>query len=1293
MSSLPSSAAASPVTLRSVSGKSLLLPPPVTLAAVLKVATAPPFSFAPESVKLSLHGRLVRLLQYQKQHGEDLLRLPLDASAYTPFRAATKCREPAVPASHSSSGTEFKVEPLSVIVYGVPQRIQAPGSAPYPGVQKPGTHSIPFLGAAEKSLTMTTFSQIEPLKSSPSTCTSVAATSTAATASRRASLTRSLAKTPMACVAVIKGPLPYPHSPDGLQELGKICAELDSDDDDDLITLLQGAPQSIYNHPTVLYMSNKVKGDLVVLQAMMEQIAQVSPAFFDWIAANPQKFLSALNRGGERSLQQVKDQLRMLAMRAMAEQMSGETPSRHVMMLEVNTRDGSPDVYQVEVQVGDFSDASTPSDSLITTSVMDNNSVEEEKGDEAESMHADEEVEDNNTAVSIIDASSEDSEVAVDTEEAEEENELHRGAILLPSTAGLLQTPLSSQPPPDAVPLANEAAGNVMLSHGSSVTVAEEKTSTEEGGAPFTLSPPADAAPVGIAHSSFPFLSPTPSAAVRSTSLDAAASPASSAVSPQDNDAEDARLLGLRQKLQQVNSSMEQWARQATSDAAQRTHTAIAELRGDFFTVLNDLITSSTTPASFSESCRDVRRLALFGCHFFSLAEEFYVQLDEQGVRSSFFGETPQDSVAAWAFVAALSRLLVCDVDAAVEQQLQQQQQGAPGPHREGALRSLLPTTSNEACPVVRWSTTEGPEKLLMALLHLCRQQRSVVLWYSSHYVLKEVGKTIQTMSYILGGTEEAQQTVSLQRLKVTSKAHKQDEVADCITTLSDALTQTGTLSDTMRWQWFALMRSRYQRFVLPLEKDLPAPHMTSNPLYVCDTRHVLPPKDGDALSDASHGTIDSAARWWAGYCDDRHTCCADKWCLAMTTRLWNVVTAMRNTAAMATAERVAVVLTGDGAESNAANSLSLEASVRDWLGHITWMPVDSVVAPSAPIASESSSSSVARHSAVLCEQVMSPAEAKDEAGVALNLSSVAGVHGMLPLFRGDVHMVDVAAVGAGQRPVLSLAGGVALPTYLATVVRNFVLPASARASIFSRHFFGLLAKHPRIPMAAAVRDAALANARAQDSPWLVSEYVLFDYGGALSTFADAYAQAHAAAPVQVAVAMEGVSSTTPAALPLPTTAPSADSVSSKFVRMPSVPLSQRLSMPRPLPPTQRRPVCATFRPHLARATGIDGELAKRQYARTHAVDELYEMMLGSLVEHQPSGEADVLDHLVQYVEASQDVMRGCVCKRQAEVAAAVSEKGTQGTTPDHAAVAGGSTHSKPQPPGGKRNYFARRRQ
>ncbi|CAJ1993439.1 hypothetical protein conserved [Leishmania donovani] len=1286
------SPSATPVTLRSVSGKSLLVTPPVTLATVLTVATGPPFSFTPESVKILLHGRIVRLLQYQKQHGSDVFKLPLDASAYTPPRTIAKCENSVALASSSSSGAEFKAEPRSVIVYGVPQHIRATASAPHTGAQEPAALSTPFAEAHGKSLPISTSPRVGQQECSDSTCTTIAATPTTAKASRRASLMRLPVNSPTARATPIKGPLPYPHSPDGLRELDKICAEFDSDDDEDLITLLQGAPPSIYNHPTVLYMSNKVKGDLVILQAAMEQIARVSPVFFDWIVENPQRFLSALNRGGERSLQQVKDQLRMLAMRAMADQMSGETPSRHVMMLEVNTRDGSPDVYQVEVQVGDFSDASTPSDSLTPNSLADNNSAEEEKGDGEDSVNTDDEMEENDTAASSVDAFAEDGGVAEGTEEEEEGDERHRGAILLPSTPGPLEEAPSAYPPSGTVPSPDRAVTGAMLSHGGSVTKAEERASAEERELPLTPSNPADAVAAGVARRSFPPLPSTSSAAARSTPLDVAASPASPAVSPhEDSDAEDVRLSGLRKELEHVDSLTQQWAHQATNDAAHRAHAAISKLRRDLFTVLNDLITTSSTPASSLRSFGDVRRLAVLACNFFSAAEEFYVQLDEQGVRSSVFGETPQDSVAAFAAVAALSRLLVCDVDAAVERQLQE---GTPGLSRVGALRSVRHIHSIRESPALRWTTAEGPEKLLMALLQLCRQQRAVVLWYSSHYVLKEVGKTIQTIAYILGGRGEGQQTVSLQRLKVTSKTHKQDEVADCITALSDALADTGTLSDAMRCQWFTLMHSRYQRLVLPIEKDLPAPHMTSDPLYVCDTRHVLPPKGSGAHPDTLHGTMDSAARWWAGYCDDRHTCCADKWCLALTERLWNIVTAMENAAAEVTAENVVLVLTGDGTEASAANSPSLEAAVRGWLGDITWIPVDSVVAPSVATASTSLSRSVARHSAVLFEQVWPPAEAKDGIAAADPSSSVAGVHGMLPLFSGDVHMVDVAAVAAGHRPVLELAGGAALPTYLATVARNFVLPASAREQIFVRHLFGMFAKYPRIPVAAAVRDAALANARCQDSPWLVSEYVLYDYGGALSTFTDADEKADTAVAVGAAVTTKPASSTAAAALPSPMTDPSAECASDTFVRMPSVPLGKRLSTPRPLPPTQRRPVRATLRSQLARAQAAAGAMSKRQYARSHAVDELYEMMLGSLLEHRPTGEANVLDHLVHYVESSQDAMRGRVYKRRAEAAAAAAaQKVAHSTKPSHSAVGGGSSCTQPQPPGGKPNSFARRRQ
>ncbi|GET93142.1 hypothetical protein, conserved [Leishmania tarentolae] len=1280
----------SPVTLRSVSGKSLLLNPPVTLATVLKVATAPPFSFAPESVKILLHGRIVRLLQYQKQHGSDLFKLPLDASAYTPSRTTAKCGSSVFLASPSSSGTESKAEPRSVIIYGVPQRIRATASELYTGAQEQQAIPTTVADASGKSLPLSTSSVPGSKEGSDSTCSTVVATPTTAKISRRASMMRVPMTSPTSRVAANKGPLPYPHSPDGLHELGKICAALDGDDDDDLITLLQGAPPSIYNHPTVLYMSNKVKGDLIILQSMMEQIARVSPLFFDWISENPQRFLSALNRCGERSLQQVKDQLRMLAMRAMADQMSGETASRHVMMLEVNTRDGSPDVYQVEVQVGDFSDASTPSDSLSTTSLAENNSVTEEEGDGEDSVNTDGDMEERGTAASSFNTSAEDAE----EEEEEEEEEPHRGAIVLSNTPEPLEAPRSSHSRSDTAPSPECAVAGAMVSYGGGVAVPGESTLPEERGLSCTPSVQEEAVSPRSIRRSLPPLSPTSSAATRPTSLEVAASVTSPAVSlPEDNDAEEMWLLGLWKQLQFVDSLTQQWAHQATNEAAHRTHTAITELRRNIFTVLNDLITALPTSASLLLSFKHVRRLALLACDFFSAAEEFYVQLDEQGVRSSVFGEAPKDSVAAGAIVASLSRLLVCDVDAVVEQQLQQQQQGTPAPGGVGALLSLRHINSISASPALRWTTAEGPEKLLIALLQLCRQQRTVVLWYSSHYAVKDVGRTIQTIAYILGGREEAQQTVTLQRLKMTSKAHKQDEVADCIATLSHALAEAGTLSDSIRAQWFTLMRNRYQRLVLPIEKDLPTPHMTSDPLYVCDTRHVLPPKDNNARPDTSRGTMYSAARWWAGYCDDRRTCCADKWCLTLTERLWNVVVAMENTAAEVAAENVARVLTGVIGDRSGEDSTTLEASASEWLDDITWIPVDRVVASSAAKSSTSLSASGARHSAVLFEQVRDHALVKDETAAVRHPSSVSGVHGMLPLFNGDVHIVDVAAVEVRERPVLELAGGATLPTYLATVVRNFVLPAPAREPIFLRHLLGVFAKHPCIPVAAAVRDAALASARCHDSPWLVSEYVLFDYGGALSTFVDAVAKADAVTAVSADAKTKAASPTTAEGPPSSMPDPLTECVDDNFVRMPSVPLSKRLSVPYPTPPTHRRPVRTPLHSQLTRAQAITDEAGKRQYSRNHAIDELYEMMLGSLLEHRPTGEADVLGHLMQYLDSAQDAMRARVHEKKAEVAAAAAQKAANTTKPNHPAVDGDRSRTKPQPPGGKSNSFARRRQ
>ncbi|KAK7201692.1 XPC-binding domain containing protein [Novymonas esmeraldas] len=1283
----PPPASGVPVMLRSIAGKSALLTPPVTLAAVLKAATTPPFSFAPETVKIHLHGRLVHLQQYQRQHGGDLSTILLHPSAYTSSREmeTASARDVATPATPSSSSataaanarTMAAATSRTVILYGVPQRVGArAGLSATSAAQRPG-HAVLSTG---------------PVGRSPATLHGgvPGTTSTGVSASGQASSqTRTPAATPPARASVAgAGPLPYPHSPDGLRELGVVCATGNLDpNDDDLIAILQGAPQPIYDHPTMQFISSRVRGDLVVLQAVMEQIAQVSPAFFNWIVAYPQKFLNALNRGGDRPLQQMREQLRMLAMRAMAEQLSGEAPSRHVMMLEVNARDGSPDVFQVEVQVGDFSDASGSSESCMTPSLEESNTGEDDDdgtdgGDDEEgsgssssgscSVDTDEEEAEEMSIAAFTDdgATATATATATAAEEEEEEREPHRGAIVLPATTC---TPAPWPAPPSLRPPSGEVTRTMLPygGRGSGATAGSRRVAD--------ASPPPPTASAPVVRRSLPPLPPTSSAAGLPVTRD------------EDDTAEDARLARLREEVHRVDVLIQQWTDQATSEAAALTHAAVMALRRDIFAVLNDRVAAAAaanTTASLSRAGGDVRRLAVLACRVFSSAEEFYTQLDEQGVRSAVFGEAPQDSVAAWAAVAALSHLLVCDVDAAVEQHLQQQQREeeekerlqheSQGPRRIGALRSLQPTSAIWSCPALRWATAEGPERLMVALLRLCRQQRTVLLWYSSHYVVKAVGKTIQTMAYVMGGTEEAQQTVSLQRLKLTSKAHKQDEVADCMVTLGAAVAETGAVPDAMRRQWFSLMRGRYQQFVLPLEKDLPTPHMTSNPLYVCDTRHVQPPKHVAGRPDAvvrGVGSPDTAARWWAGYCDDRHTCCADKWCTATTSRLWNAVAAMENLAAAAAAESVAVVLTGDQDQPRRTSATPVEASVRGWLSSTPWMPVEAVAVPSAAAsaaaaaATTTTSRPVARHSAVLCEQVVAAEGARDESPTAHD--------GFAPLFSGDLHIVDSVTTSTAPGLVLRVAGGAAVPTYVATVVRNFVLPASPRESIFLRHLFGMFAKHPRIPVAAAVRDAALANARSQDAPWLVGEYVLCDYGGPVSVFADARARADAAPASAGSEASRRSESAAAADVPSPM------GKADEFVRMPCVPLGQRLSIPRPLPPTQGRPVRATLRRPHAPALALPGEVEKRQYARTHAIDELYEMMLGSLLEHQPTGEADVLDHLMHYVEASQDTMHARVRERKAEVAA-----------PDHGvAPRGRGSLPKPHLPNGKRGSFTRRKQ
>ncbi|KPA79936.1 hypothetical protein ABB37_04988 [Leptomonas pyrrhocoris] len=1300
------------VALQCISGKSVELPFPVTFKAVLAAAVAPPFSFTPESVKVHTRGGLINVQRYVQQHPTEKDGGVLDESAFTV--AATSTTKSAglkggeslalLPTSHaapSAAGRGHNGLRRSLIIYGVPRRVRALlNGTPLEGTPSPLSSAAAPASSSAPFTPKTAVPKRELVSDISASHTSDPRTAAAAVVVPA----RPVKGHPSAKRNVMRSPLPYPHSPDGLLELAKAVSEpgpAADEDEDDIISYLQGAPPRVYNHPTMIYLSNEVKGNLTMLRAAMEQIYRVAPVFYAWIEANPQDFLSALNRVGERSLQHVREQLRLLAMQAVAGQMSGDGPSRRVMMLEVNTRDGAQDLYQLEVQVGDFSDdddeeeddSASTSESLYYTSAEPSEELDYDDEVDAEEV----EEEDRRRAV---DASNTDSGMEVDESGKEETRD--------EETAGALQYPRAVVVGADGGRTTNgvvaeaEAEGDSAPHRGaillppvdSAAGAADTATATEsptQSASTATPAPPPGHSPARTWRHSPP---PPSAAAVVAESGPTAAGGASTAAenmaaAPQDDD----RLVQLREEACVVEALRHEYVRQSDDLAAQKTHKAIMALRRKMFAVVGELCNdisssafsySSGSAATAEQHVNLLRRVVRCACEFFVTAEEFYAQLEEEGVRASVFGPSPQESLAAWAAVAALSRLLMCDVDAAGQAAVASAAAAAvAGPRRVGALRSLHTANAFWSTPALHWALTCGPEVLLASMLQLCRQQRAVMVWYSSHYLVKAVGKTIQTMAYVFGGAEEAQQPVALQRLKMTSKAHKLDEVADCLRELSLGsafLSSSGSggdpsgsaAQDSARRQWFWLMRTRYQMLVRPIEGDLPAPHMTSNTLYVCDTRQVLPPRE--TMDDRGRCSLDSAARWWAAYCDDHNTMCADKWCVAATLRPWNAAVASENAPNLSPVEKTAVCLV-----SQTGNSKSSEESVSVLRG---LFPTEIVVtgdASSSSTSTSSASSATARHAAVLHEVADASSSAASTEAQTCNLKT-SSPHGLSPHFMGDIHVVDVAtsSVADPSPPViLRLAGGAELQTYLTTVARNYLLPTAAHRSVFLRQFFGLFARHQQIPAAAAARQAALANASANDAPWLVCEYVLLDYGGAIHSIASPAPAAAAVSARPVAndsTAEEGVTR-------------------DDFVQMPVVPLSHRLSEPRPISVVSRgrttsvadgegRAVLRTT----TVTTAAEEDAAKRRYARTHAIDELYEMMLGSLLEHQPTGEENVLDHLVNYLEASEDTMQEKVRRRQAETAGAAAV--VEATAAAAAAPTG--AFPSPQPPSTTRNTKGR---
>lgn len=1273
--------------LRSISGKHVLLSAPVSVEAVLKAATESPFFFAAESVKVVLDGRLVHLHEYlaslpptevaSSDNDSTAGHFLSPAAVQSARRGERRSRSlrsykdvnnnTVVPLSTAANGGD-----LSLLIYGVPKRVSAMLSAkdsaePHAAGHAAATLPLPAPNAAAAPAAA---EAAEPDAKTPRQHAS--ATSSSSTAG-----TAAVAMSPPPPPA----PLPYPHSPVGLLELSKLCTEYEGRNLYSLASLFQTAPNGFYEHPTMRFMSYQVRTNPAVLRPMMQQVQTSSPEFFQWIEEHPQTFLSALNGTESATVQMLHDHLRLLTLEALAgHPPSGAVPTRRKMMLELNGNNGTRDVIELEVLLGGDQPSSS-SDSNRDADDDDGNEEDDEDDmsggtesadaldgyevfeEDAQYRTAEDEIRE--TFATLLEA--ELLNRILDLEEANGDEDNHNDGDGEQTTRQTSEGVVTAGGADGDEESKRDAAGPTAAPHDAEVdeiAPGSELAAADRGIGQMPI--PIAASPLGAADTSRRDCSTEQNSNTVSTVVapsDPTTASSRNPLAPPTEEAGDA--AETKEKLpapsvlggfiHEMEIAIGAWRANAEPSIAQEVHELIHVTREQLFAELIDCLTSDGDAGAFFA-------LLLSGSTFFAHAEEFYVQLDEQGVRGNAFSEATTLSVPACAYSAALGRLLLCEVSHLYSCR------GAP---------SLSSAASLLAHPTMRWLNANGPNAMLAELLRGCRAQRGVMVWYASHYFVTSVGKTIQTIAYILGGSEESQRLISLRRLRFSSKVHRQDEMRCCLERIITAEEESGRVSDGLRREWTTLTQLLYKQMVRPIVKDLPTPHMTSFPLYICDSRHLPLPVElkqkalGIDVNGAAPATEQlSCSRWWPAYCDEqRNSLCLDKWCTVTLERPWNLLWAANTAEAEEKAENVVLLL--EDVDTPQPFSFKLRETFASLL------PLQEYGATVAL-----HQKSVQRCTALLYEQrgvewglhnTASPSPLPLAPPQPLTTQSCSDLS---PYVVGELHVVDLS-VSSAAPPVVHVASLRRHSVHLATIFRNFssAVPTTsdAAATTFLSSLLSKIRQHPIIPIAAAVRYAALKTMRDNDAPWRAVEYSVADFGGVVPSLETAAAAALAAA---------AAASRRPSLASRTSQEESRKAVDDVFLPMPTVPRERRLSATRPVSALRSRssPRSSTG----DSAAAAMEEAARRRYARTHALDELYEMMLGSLMEQQPSGEAAVLDHLIQFVEVSQKPMRDAVEERQSAA------------SPTHGSGDGGALSlpplavQRPHPPSGERKGSGR---
>lgn len=866
------------------------------------------------------------------------------------------------------------------------------------------------------------------------------------------------------------GPLPYPHCPDGLQELYAITNTAHGGL---LIPPMEYYSQAFYNHPTTQFIIAEVSGNLDRLHDMMSQIAIACPPLFAWSARNPQLFVRYLNRQGPSAME---NGIQLLMQEITTSMQTGQ---RHFTLELNDARMGLLGELLVEVNPQDDNSSSIPGGSVPDD--LWSSSYDEDMG----TVWAEETSMLENLAYIYQNEESVDYSSASDDGHPEEpsQTDIEAEVRRLPNAAVHIPTPPPVPPPATSGRCARRPSVPLEVVRSYCPPPPVEPIPSHSQSEAARVEDEVRMPRVACQRPSF--IKTTFAQRAHSPSLDRTDAQVgfprtrSSIICPNlmpsgSGLGVDPLYAQLESELLLLDGRVETWAHTENT-------TALTDIHGEFQRHSDTFLTELAANLEHVVNEQNFVWLTQTAIAFFSKAEEFYLNAADHGARPTLLGTEPTASLPAYAFTAAVSRLLVSEADRAVKRcaaaasmetsSMHSKSNGAsPTLLRIGALRNLPADHSPLMDPCARWVTATGPSRLLSELLALAQAERTAVLWYSAHYILHPTReRQLSAVAYVISSTDG----VSAKRLAVKTPptacgVPPVDRIANSLCLIK----QCGScVPDDLRAAWSALMRDGYDELVKCVEPLLP-PAYSVPFLFVVDTRHTA------ALHTAAAAAAPAplgSGRWFPALCDDHGVPCLDKWAVTVSEAPWRLVLASEARTFVPSAEDAqVVVLSNSDAPQRSAWAAALRNEQR---------PQAKVAYHSLEGKSLSQSHAVVLHETIGAGYALCPASPTRPAAFGLSARIV-----------GDLHILDDCSDPTGWGNVA------ALTTNRATLFHSVELCPNSEN--FYKGLYGRLRLQENIPIAAAVRQALLKEAYEAYAPWLLVEYTLLDYGGCLEHLA-----------------------------------------------------------------------------------------------------------------------------------------------------------------------------------------------